>query len=212
MQPKHNAGYDGLTASQHQWIQHETVGKIETDSKQHWSADVTAYAVNDNSVMALSMVGSATSLDALRAYATMGKVLSIRENGAAYPRIYSTKDLRYSLFKTRLPHIRKDHYILLSTLLSQPQLSEDHIFVMGHWGETEEEIIGRGLRQYVPVAVLPQWYKWVIAQNKSLAQHNQVRRLSGKGFRIFKIPLATCDWGEIVKNGLETQAIQFEGI
>lgn len=196
------------------WIEHSMCGNIQTTStKNRWSADITAFAVAGGDLMAVSMVGAATALDAIRANATMGKPLTIvlkgSINGASqYPA--ATKDNRFALFKTRLPLIRRDHYILLNRLLLEPQLDEDQVYVMGHHGERECDIVGRGLRQYVPVAVLPQWYDWLYRENQKLGAMARVRQLSGIGFRIYAIPLKHCNWAELVKMGLQTNALTFE--
>jgi len=204
-----------IVTRQEQWIQHTLSGTLRTNAqKNQWSADLTAYALNGGDLMAASMVGSGTELDGIRGNVTMGKALTIILKGShdgASQYSVSTKDNRYTLFKTRLHRIRKDHYILLNNLLTQPQLDEETVYVMGHFGERESDMIGRGLRQYVPVAVLPGWYAWLVEENKKLTSYlARIRQLTGQGFRIYSIPLKACNWAELVKMGLETQAIAFE--
>jgi hypothetical protein len=193
-----------------EWIRHQQCGVVRTEGKNEWRTDVSAYAVAGGDLLGLSLFGSSTTLDAIRANVSMGKSLMFYPHGdrTGYGQWFKTKENKYQLFKTRLPFLQKDHYVLLNKCLLEPPLEGEEVFVLGHWGETELQIIGRGLRQHLTIAVLPAWVEWLYQRNQQLAL-GKITGVSGSGFRIYRIPLLACKWADLIREGLQTGALQF---
>jgi len=196
--------------------------------KSRWEAMATAYAYHNETLLALSMVGPGTALDAIRANIVMGRRLAIHIK-LAEPRhvrtshfttgYYETHDAigldtagqRYALYKTRLLG-RDDHYLLINRRVIEPRHDDDPIYIICPLKEPEAQSIGRGLEQALNIPVLPEWYEYLAHVNASATTYAErtITRVPGEGFNILSIKRAG-SWQQVISDGLSKGLLAFPG-
>lgn len=196
------------------FIHHSLNGSyISTTGEHKWQADITACAFDKGTLIAVSMVGASTSVDAIRANASMGKLLAIyqpKEGFRDYDVSYiSTKDNKYLVYRSRLANIRKSHYILLNPKLFEGSIDEPYIWRMSSMGLSKVDSVGHHLREILPVAIFPDWYHWLMTRNEQEAIPAQPYAVKGFGFNIWCIPLKDDQWQEIITEGVQGGDLKF---
>lgn len=200
---------------QSNFIEHQFDRSYITTTGEHkWQADITACAYDKGNLVAVSMVGSTTTVDAIRANASMGKMLAIYrphpDRLADYEVKYVyTKDNKFIVYRSRLANLRKTHYILLNTKLFEGSIDEPYIWRMSAMGLSKVDSVGRHLREVMPVAIFPDWYRWLIWRNEKEEYAAQPYKVDGFGFNIWGIPLKEDHWQGLITEGVHICELKF---
>lgn len=211
------------------YIDHTFLGIASTPSeKNRFTARLTAYAQYDQSLLlALSVVGAGTSLDAIRANIVMGRgvVLEIdlpepveRRYGTGWSTLVTkesttrqkldTAGQRYVLYKNRL-HERQDHYLIINRRVFEPRHDDDAHFFYAQANEPMSAFIVRALHRTLDVAVMPHWGEYLAQKNTNAGYTNAIALATGKGFPIYRIPVSDY-WRKTISQGLKDGLIRFE--
>lgn len=197
--------------------------------KSKWEALATAYAYHNETLLALSMVGAGTALDAIRANIVMGRGLAIHVKlpkpryvcpthfvSSGYYETHQTVALstdgqRYALYKTRLLG-RDDHYLLINRRVIEPRHDDDPIYIICPLDEPDAQSIGRGLAQALNIPVLPEWYEYLAHVNASASTYDErtINRVPGAGFNILSIKRAA-SWQQVISDALSKDLLAFPG-
>ena len=196
------------------FIEHADCGYVRTEGGNVFTAECTAYA-KWGDLLGLSIVGTATALDAIRANVSIGRPLAlVRNSQSFYDRDITLSADRggYHTFKTSLPEIRQHHLVIINNKVTTPALDEYYYYMLAKKGERPSDILGRCLRQHLPIAVLPSWTPYLYEQ---ASEHKRVRRLDESnvsGFMVLIVDKEPKFWQETISKGLQSKRIQFEGV
>jgi hypothetical protein len=200
------------------WFEHAERGWVRTTGKHSFDALLTAYADSWNDgLLLLSMVGAATSVDAIRANASMGRALSMLTPNPKWKQVWnepqwdermlSTKDQKFKLFKQRLSTISQDHYILVNRKLFEPNINAEWVYAWGELETPREEVIGAMLRRVTPLAIFPTFYGYLIERaTEAKHSHNISHISSDDGTQVWGIKMGD-HWEKYLSEGLKSGVI-----
>jgi hypothetical protein len=180
--------------------------------KGRFEALVTAYARNDmGRIVALSIVGAGTALDAIRSSVSLGKLLNFKPKGVGEPMLLMPdEDASYRLFKTRLEQQRRDHYFIVHPH-ALSELSEGTQYVFAPISESPEQALGKALRRICSIPILEHWYPYLYAHQMGLERYRRrAERLTPDGgLHLWAIKIEDSYWQSVISLGLEQGEIRF---
>ena len=196
------------------YIDHDLRGTVQLHhEKGRFEALVTAYAMNLSlsKIVALSIVGAGTALDAIRSAVSLGKLLTFKPKGVAESiNIMGDDEVSYRLFKLRLEQQRRDHYLIVHPH-ALTEVTEGTQYVFAPLNESPEQALGKALRRICSIPILEHWYPYLYANEMGLEKYRRrAERLTPEaGFHLWSIKVEDDYWQSVISLGLEKGKIHF---
>lgn len=196
-------------------ISHSDCGTVTTLGENSFSAFCSAYGMMYDKLMVLSIAGSSTSVDAIRATVSLQK--PIRHNVSNYESYtHSTKGERYLAYRSALPTFNGSNLILVNTRFTDPTIDPDYAYGLGitqHGSATN--IVRDILRKHIPIAILPEWVEALLKQfnyRSKPFENLNIKYLQGRGVVGVQIPKSIDLWEELITTCLKEGKISFNGV
>ena len=196
-------------------ISHSDCGTVTTLGENSFSAFCSAYGLMYNTLMVLSVAGSSTSVDAIRATVSLQKPL--KHNVSSYETYtHSTKGERYLAYRSALPTFNGSNLILVNTRFTDPTIDPDYAYGLGITKNGNAiEIVRDVLQKHIPIAILPHWVEPLLAQfnyRSAPFKDLHIKYLNGRGVVGVQIPKSIDLWEELITTCLKSGKINFDGV
>ena len=164
----------------------------------------------------ISVVGPATSVEALWAKLSQGKETSVVPDDRQQPTIYlePNKGGLYTRYQKKIEALGVDHLVLVHEDMAEPcyPSAEDDkadsatTYLLCTSDEQRLAKLGEHVRKTVKVAVFDAWFEYLYQEGQ---KRGLVRECMGFGVQAAAIRLDAVKWTGVITAGLAEQAIQF---
>lgn len=188
------------------YFDHSDAGSISTRGVSVFTAQCTAIANHGSTLLALSIVGPGTSVDAIRAALSTGRVIS--HKSVVGQQSFSGEDEKFRSFKTRLSHIGQSHYILLNECLFSVLPDEyDNLFAMQPLNAPYP--YASTLRRFLPLPILDEWMP-VIDRMAMQDAYERVHKCQNYGCAVYHVRADRLDnWKKIIASAVKDGTLRF---